>query len=1088
MSSQHRPRWPGLLVPALLFAVALLLLVVASSDAQASPDATITVDSTGDSTARDGALTLREAMMLATGTLAVGELDAGEADNVSGTPGAASGDTIVFNTTVFSPATPATITLGSTLPALSTGNDTLDGAAAGVIVDGDDQSFHCFEVTSNGNTIRGLEIYNCDRGIYLHSGASGNTIGGSTGGERNVISGNNSSGISIENGGTDGNTVIGNYIGTDASGTAPVGNGVTGVNIGDGAQYNVIGGDSEEERNVISANVWGGIGIGGASDNTIVGNYLGTDASGMIALGNVERGMGINGSGMDLEAARNVIRDNLISGNGTNGIDLYGAATTDNTVIGNLIGTDATGMAALGNASQGIWVGGRAHHNTIGGTTAEARNTISANFIGIAIEEFDGPPDNIVVNGNYIGTDVTGAGDLGNSLQGVRIVDSPDNRIGAATAGAGNVISGNDGIGVFIAGTGASGNQVQGNHIGTDVTGTAYLGNSSGGLSIWSAPSNTIGGTAAGEGNVIAFNYGDGVRVYGTSTTGETIRRNSIHSNGGKGIENTDGGNGELAPPIIDSVAGSVSGHTNPKCYPCTVEVFSDNEDEGRIYHGSAATNDDATGTWSYPGAVTGPNITATITDASGNTSEFSLPFAYEPGDVDCDDDVDAVDALFILQYVVGMRNGSDQCPPPPGSIYLPGADADCDGDVDAVDALFVLQHVVGLRPVLCPGPLKVGTLFDYTGSLAEFGPPIRNGTDLAASHVNSAGGVLAHDMELLHRDSGTDPNIGIIEAQALVDMDGVPAIVGALASDVTLAVAEAVTIPEGAVLISPASTSPAISALDDNDYVFRTVMSDASQGLVLAHLAQEQGFNKAATIYINNAYGQGISQEFTAAFESLGGEVTAAVPYEQGQVTCEDELLEAIAGNPDVLVAILWPQEAIVCLSEAIDGGYIDTFLLPDGAKSQDVIDQVGAEALEGTYGTAPTAMETEGSAIFNASYEAEYGEPPPWPFVNTAYDAVVLLALAAEKAGSTNSSAIRDALRDVANPPGEIVGPGEAGIEQALELVRLGQEVNYEGASGPVDLDENGDVTCGAVEVWRIEEGVFVTVRVDIVGTCGP
>jgi branched-chain amino acid transport system substrate-binding protein len=187
-------------------------------------------------------------------------------------------------------------------------------------------------------------------------------------------------------------------------------------------------------------------------------------------------------------------------------------------------------------------------------------------------------------------------------------------------------------------------------------------------------------------------------------------------------------------------------------------------------------------------------------------------------------------------------------------------------------------------------------------------------------------------------------------------------------------------------------------------------------------------------------------------------------------------------------LVAILYPDEAIICLSEAIDGGYIDTFLLPDGAKSQDVIDQVGAEALEGTYGTAPTAMETEGSAIFNASYEAEYGEPPPWPFVNTAYDAVVLLALAAEEAGSTNSSAIRDALRDVANPPGEIVGPGEAGIEQALELVRLGQEVNYEGASGPVDLDENGDVTCGAVEVWRIEEGVFVTVRVDIVGTCGP
>jgi hypothetical protein len=108
---------------------------------------------------------------------------------------------------------------------------------------------------------------------------------------------------------------------------------------------------------------------------------------------------------------------------------------------------------------------------------------------------------------------------------------------------------------------------------------------------------------------------------------GSTIRSNSIHSNGVKGIELLNGGNMELTPPIIDSV-GSVSGHTDPKCYPCTVEVFSDDEDEGRIYHGSTTTNDDATGTWSYPGAVTGPNITATVTDASGNTSEFSI---YSP-------------------------------------------------------------------------------------------------------------------------------------------------------------------------------------------------------------------------------------------------------------------------------------------------------------------------------------------------------------------------------------------------------------------------------------------------------------------------
>jgi branched-chain amino acid transport system substrate-binding protein len=439
------------------------------------------------------------------------------------------------------------------------------------------------------------------------------------------------------------------------------------------------------------------------------------------------------------------------------------------------------------------------------------------------------------------------------------------------------------------------------------------------------------------------------------------------------------------------------------------------------------------------------------------------------------------------------LGDACDNCPRIPGlpenAGCPPCGDVDSDGDVDAVDALFVLQHVVGLRPVLCPGgPLKVGTLFAYTGWLTEFGPPIRNGADLAASHVNSAGGVLGQVLQLIHKDSGASPEIGVSEALTLVDVYGVPAIVGALASDVTIPVAENVTIPKQVVLISPASTSPAISTLDDNDYVFRTVMSDASQGIVLASLAQEQGFGTAATLYLNNAYGQGISDEFTAAFEGLGGVVTATVSYEEGQVTCQDELLEATAGSPDVLVTILYPDEAIICLSEAINGGFIDTFLLPDGAKSQHVLDQVGAEALEGTYGTEPGAMETEGAVVFAAAYEERYGEPPPWPFVDMAYDAVVLLALATEKAGSINSSAIRDALRDVANPPGEVVGPGAAGIEQALQLVRSGQDVNYEGASGPVDLDENGDVTCGAVEVWRIEGGEIVTVRVDVVGPCGP
>jgi hypothetical protein len=129
--------------------------------------------------------------------------------------------------------------------------------------------------------------------------------------------------------------------------------------------------------------------------------------------------------------------------------------------------------------------------------------------------------------------------------------------------------------------------------------------------------------------------------VDGGTAMGNTIRGNSMYSNGGKAIEDINGGNSELARPLIDSV-GSASGHAVPKCYPCTVEIFSDDDGEGRIYHGSATTNDVATGTWSYLGSVVGPNITATITDASGNTSEFSAPVPYSPPDTDGDGCTDA--------------------------------------------------------------------------------------------------------------------------------------------------------------------------------------------------------------------------------------------------------------------------------------------------------------------------------------------------------------------------------------------------------------------------------------------------------------
>jgi CSLREA domain-containing protein len=361
----------------------------------------------------------------------------------------------------------------------------------------------------------------------------------------------------------------------------------------------------------------------GATPNTNP-PQLGSNAVLKIELDGANAGAQTNG--LTITAGSSTVRGVVINRFGSGGVLRVGGG---NVVLqGNFIGIDVTGTADLGNGANGIYLEG-SPNSTIGGTTPEARNVISGNdFRGVFFDNSSG----VVVQGNLIGTNAAGTTELGNRWEGISVYNGSNNTIGGTTAGAGNVISGNV-VGVEI-GYSATSNLVQGNLIGMNVAGTAALGNHLLGVVIGTgATNNTIGGPMSGAGNIIAYTkgyagWGQGVYVDGTSTTANSIRGNSIYSNARQGIDNANGGNTELAPPIIDSAAGSVSGHTDPRCFPCIVEVFSDDEDEGRIYHGSTATNDDATGTWMYTGSVTGPNITATITDADGNTSEFSVPFS----------------------------------------------------------------------------------------------------------------------------------------------------------------------------------------------------------------------------------------------------------------------------------------------------------------------------------------------------------------------------------------------------------------------------------------------------------------------------
>lgn len=495
---------------------------------------------------------------------------------------AGNGDTINFNTGVFPLGSPATIALSSALPNIITNSLTIDGSSAGVILDGSGTpgGTNCLTIDgADGVTIKGLQILYCpNNGIQIQNGATNNTIGGTNttpggacSGDCNLISGNGGvAGVFIID--STSISVSGNYIGTDINGTIAISN-ATGVAITGIAIGNLIGGSTPGERNLISGNDLG-LSIGGSSStvgNTVSGNYIGTDATGTLDLGNTGAGVSLGNTQDNTIGGNNATPGgnctgecNLISGNDWVGVDIasFGIDTTDNTISGNYIGTDVTGTNPVPNLS-GIDLSMGAKLNLIGGNTANKRNLIS-----------------------------------GNTYDQVRIQNS-----------------------------GTMSNTVSGNYIGTDINGTVAISNATGVGIDDAATGNLIGGDTPGERNLISGNAHNGVLVAGSNSLNNTITRNSIHSNAQLGIDLFDGGNTELPAPILSSVdvnAGNVSGRA---CAFCTIEIFSDDEDEGRVYEGT--TTADASSHWFFSkgSALTGPRITATATDATGNTSEFGDRF-----------------------------------------------------------------------------------------------------------------------------------------------------------------------------------------------------------------------------------------------------------------------------------------------------------------------------------------------------------------------------------------------------------------------------------------------------------------------------
>lgn len=358
---------------------------------------------------------------------------------------------------------------------------------------------------------------NGEDGVLL-DGTVGVTIGGTPFGSGDVISGNSLSGVELSGPSTSGDVVEGDLIGTDATGKVALGNS-TGVLV-NGSPYDVIGGSTPGSGNIVSGNALFGVELLGSTalGDAVEGNRIGTDPSGEVAVAN-QAGVYFDG------APSNLVLGNLISGNASSDLILDGLGASGNFLIGNLVGVDATGTRAVGpmNAAEtGILILD-APGNVVGGTAFADRNIVSGNGVGINIAGFDSSGN--VLLGNYIGTNASGTAAVANAF-GVYVNGSPSNVIGGSTAGSGNLISGNTSVGVDLYGTLATGNLVQGNVIGTNIAGTAALPNSSG-VYIELADSNTIGGPTSSAGNLISGNSVAGVYIYDMAS-GNVVQENRI--------------------------------------------------------------------------------------------------------------------------------------------------------------------------------------------------------------------------------------------------------------------------------------------------------------------------------------------------------------------------------------------------------------------------------------------------------------------------------------------------------------------------------------------------------------------------------
>lgn len=372
----------------------------------------------------------------------------------------------------------------------------------------------------------------------------------------------------------------------------------------------------------------------------------------------------------------------------------------------------------------------------------------------------------------------------------------------------------------------------------------------------------------------------------------------------------------------------------------------------------------------------------------------------------------------------------------------------------------------------------RIGALAPASGTNAEKGDSVYNGVRLAVAQANALGGILGKRVELVTGDDQSSKTVAPNVASNLI-AKGVLGIVGNVQSSLTQEVLLKQTKPNGVVLVSPASTSPAFSdpaQIDHGGWFFRTIPTDALQGKALSSKAKALSYQKLAVLHVGNTYGKGLAEVLKQDFDGSGREAVLVSYPESSQplATYTTYLDAALDAAPDAVVLIGYPGEGSVVMKDWLVGGRLPgvKWLFSEALKAQSFVENVSDPTkLEDAVGTAPYLGGTSYDRFVDA-YTARFGAAPTLYAAN-AYDAALLILLAAEQGKEASRQAIKENLRSISDGTGEVILAGE--LAKGLEAVRAGRKINYEGASGPVDLDARGDVVSGTYVVWTIKGGTI-------------